>query len=317
MSVVLVNQFLEDVIQGLGTNPKTLKSKYFYDPQGDRIFQQIMASEEYYPTRCETEILQRLSPRIADFLITQLGAFDLFELGAGDATKTQYLLEELIGRAHAFSYVPIDISGEMIHYLNEALPERIPGLQVEGVVGDYFKVLRDITGKSQRNKLVLFLGGNIGNMPPQEALLFCRKVKDSLRKGDRMLIGFDLKKNPAIIQRAYDDKGGLTKAFNMNLLIRMNRELGANFILDNFDHYASYDPLTGACNSFLVSLKKQMVQIEDEQFLFEDGEVLYTETSHKYDFTELSQLASEAGFEQEDVFFDSKRWFADAIWKVI
>lgn len=309
-------QFLSDVISGLSAKTKKLDSKYFYDDQGDVLFQKIMQSEEYYLTNCEFEIFQQKSGVIAQVFIDQLKSFELLELGAGDASKTRFLLEALVSKAADFSYMPIDISGSMVSYLEDELPAQIPGLQVSGLNGEYFPMLEEVKNRSDRKKAVLFLGGNIGNMDPADALAFCRALHKSLNKGDYVLMGFDLRKNPHAIFNAYNDKAGYTKAFNLNLLHRINKELGANFETAHFEHYNSYDPLTGACRSFLISLVAQEVTIAGHTFSFEPHEVIDMEISQKYSLEEIYELGNQTNFEVVETFFDSKKWFLDILWQV-
>jgi len=309
-------QFLNDVIIGLSAKTKKLDSKYFYDDEGDRLFQKIMHSEEYYLTDCEHEIFQEKSAALSDLFMEQLQAFELLELGAGDASKTSSLLKVLVEKQANFTYMPIDISGSMISYLEENLPTKMPGLQVSGLNGEYFPMLEKANTISERKKAVLFLGGNIGNMDPDDALAFCKQLHASLNTGDYLLMGFDLRKNPHAIFNAYNDKAGYTKAFNINLLRRMNTELGADFDLLQFEHYNSYDPVSGACRSFLISLVHQEVKIAGQIFSFEANEVVDMEISQKYSLEEIYDIGNQTNFEVVETFFDSKKWFLDILWKV-
>jgi len=311
-----MNNFLTEVLQDLGAKPKSLRSKYFYDDIGDDLFQQIMHCPEYYPTRCEAEILRSKADVIAETLRNGFDQFDLIELGAGDATKTSYILQEFVRKQVNMTYMPVDISSSMIDFLSTTLPERIPGLKVQALNGEYFEMVDEANRRSSNHKAVLFLGGNLGNMPPEEALEFCKKLASSLQKGDLVLIGFDLKKNPKVIHAAYDDAGGLTKAFNLNLLTRINRELGGNFDISQFEHYASYDPSSGACKSFLVSLKAQQVTISGQNIEFEKDEYIDMEISQKYSLEEIDKMASDAGFVPVERFYDSNNWFLDTVWRV-
>ena len=290
-----VSKFLRDVLKGLERKPKKLDSKYFYDAKGDKLFQHIMDCPEYYITRCEAEIFSILSEAIAAELAASFEAFDLIELGAGDASKTVYLLQELLKARADFKYFPVDISRSIIDYLQYELPNKVPGLDVEGLNGEYVEMLKEANRVSGRRKVVLFLGSNIGNMDAGEALNFLIEVRTNLNPGDKLLIGFDLKKHPAIVFSAYNDHSGYTKAFNLNLLERINRELGGNFELSRFDHYPTYDPITGACKSYLVSNSKQQVLIAGRRFMFEEGEVIVMELSQKYDLQEIESLAKASG----------------------
>ena len=310
-----MSQFLEEVLHGLSQKPKRLNPKYFYDAAGDALFQQIMACDEYYLTRCEKEILETCAADIAVILKDGYDDFDLIELGAGDASKTIHILEELSMMKASFTYVPIDISFSMIQHLGEKLPGMVPGLNVRGLNGEYLDMLRKAYAGSARKKAILFLGSNIGNMEPDAALNFCKAIRATMHKGDQILIGFDLKKNPKTILAAYNDAAGYTRAFNLNLLSRINRELGGNFVPEQFDHYPTYDPGTGACKSYLVSQVDQQVRVGGKLFSFEKNEVIFMEVSQKYNFEEIVNLATLSGFVPVEAFFDHQHWFVDTVWK--
>lgn len=307
--------FHRDVLQGLSAKDKYLDAKYFYDDNGDRIFQRIMACPAYYPTNCEMEIMQEQSARISALVASLADTFDVVELGAGDATKSVHLLQELLHIDHTFTYYPIDISANVISQLERNLPASLPALQVHGLHGEYFEMLRMAQTLSTRPKVVLCMGGNIGNFTPAETRKFCRQLRNYLQAGDMLITGFDLKKHPQIILNAYNDAEGITKEFNLNLLTRINREMEANFNLSNFDHYATYDPGTGACKSYLVSLEDQQVQILNEVIEFKMYETIYMEISQKYSLDETEKLALQAGFEPIAHFSDRKGWFADCLWQ--
>lgn len=307
--------FLKDVLKGLYSSPKYLESKYFYDQKGDSIFQQIMHSPEYYPTNCELEILSEQTGDIVQSILARHENFDLVELGAGDALKSTYLLKYLAHQDIEFTYYPIDISGNVIDNLHMKLPEQIPGLNIHGLKGEYFNMLKSAYSRSGKPKLVLFLGSNIGNMLPEEALYFCIKLKEHLSPGDLLLIGFDLKKDPQTILDAYNDKQGFTRNFNLNLLTRINRELDADFNLDSFRHFPTYNPENGACHSYLVSLKDQQVTIAGHEIQFEANETIHMEISQKYTVEQTNDLAKATGFTPVEYYYDSKGWFLDAIWR--
>lgn len=310
------DSFLDDVLQGLTSKQKHLQSKYFYDEQGDKLFQKIMACPDYYLTRCELDVFQNKTSELA-FPIQAPGTpFDLIELGAGDATKTTYLLHHLQEASAEFTYKPIDISGHILSVLEKQLHQSLPDLNVEPSEGDYFDALKTICRQSSRRKVVLFLGSNIGNMQPNESAAFCKQLSSLLAPGDLAIVGFDLKKNPKTILHAYDDKDGLTSQFNLNLLRRINNELNGDIDLDQFEHFQTYDPASGACRSFLMSLSKQTATIAGQPISFEENEAVYMEVSQKYDRQQIDQLATEAGFKAISHCFDSKKWFMDAVWKM-
>ena len=308
--------FLKDVLKGLSSSPKYLESKYFYDHNGDRIFQQIMHCPEYYPTNCELEILSGQTRAIVQTILDRHQHFDLIELGAGDALKSSYLLKYLAEKEVDFTYYPIDISGNVIANLRKKLPEHISGLNIHGLNGEYFHMLKDAYSLSDKPKLVLFLGSNIGNMFPDDALNFCIKLKEHLLPGDLLLIGFDLRKDPQTILDAYNDKQGFTRNFNLNLLTRINRELDGNFDLNAFQHFPTYNPESGACQSYLVSRKDQEVSIAGHVIRFEANESIHMEISQKYTLKQTEDLARAAGFVPMEYYYDSKRWFLDTIWEV-
>lgn len=307
-------QFYSDVIEGLQSTPKRLSSKYFYDANGDKLFQDLMNCDEYYPTNCELEIFTQQAAEICQAMIADGDAFDLIELGAGDATKSTYLLKYLLDNNIDFNYLPIDISDNVISYLNVTLPVTLPGIKMTGLNGDYFDMLKKAAATSSRRKVVMFLGSNIGNMPVNDAQDFCRELRNHLSPGDMLLIGIDLKKNPKTVLAAYNDKEGITRRFNLNLLERMNRELHADFDLSKFEHYPMYDPETGACKSYLVSTEDQQVKINKEVINFCKDEYIYMEISQKYTVMQTNQMAQNTGFKADNIFFDSKKWFIDAIW---
>lgn len=312
-----MDQFLKDVLDGLTSRPKTLSSKYFYDEKGDKLFQEIMDCPEYYPTNCEMEIFTAHTKELALTLKNGFNTFDLIELGAGDATKSSFLLKELMDMKVDFTYMPIDISSTMISHLEETLPQKIEGLKVHGLNGEYFAMLEKANTISKRKKVVLMLGGNIGNETPENATAFCCKIHASLQQGDLMMIGFDLKKNPRVILAAYNDAAGFTRDFNLNLLHRINTELNGNFDTHQFEHYASYDPATGACKSYLVSRINQEVNISGQAFHFEENEFIYMEISQKYSVQETEKMAEESGFKPVKHFYDHKKWFLDTVWACV
>lgn len=312
-----IEQFRFDVLKGLSGTPKKLHSKYFYDKIGDTLFQQIMAMPEYYLTNCEMDIFQNKTSELANIILETDEAFDLIELGAGDGTKSAFLLKHLLDQKADFNYMPIDISANILSVLNSKLKADLPELNITCLEGEYFKMLEKATELSSRRKVVLFLGSNIGNMEKEEALSFCRGLNSYLSSGDIVLMGFDLKKNPQIILDAYNDKTGITAAFNLNLLTRINRELNADFVVEKFEHYQTYDPLSGACRSYLISLDNQLVTIEGQSINFEKDELIYMELSQKYSLEESEELANSSGFETINHIMDSKSWFTDVAWLAV
>lgn len=313
-----MNQFLQDVVKGLSSTPKYLQSKYFYDKRGDELFQKIMQSEEYYLTNCEMEIFSTQTSDLADIIIDQHNNFDVVELGPGDAIKSIYLLKELVNKNAIDTYFPVDISNNIIDLLQKKLPEQLPQLNIHGLNGEYLSMLTSAKKISDKIKLVLFLGSNIGNIPKEGVNRFCLNLRSQLSEGDMVLVGMDLKKNPKQILAAYNDGKGYTKEFNLNLLKRINGELRADFNINDFEHYATYDPASGACKSYLISMRDQQVTIPDDVTIkFAKDETVYMEISQKYTIDESDTIATQCGFEPVAHFFDKRKWFTDVIWKCV
>lgn len=310
-----MNTFAKDVKDGLSGSPKHVPSKYFYDDAGSQIFQQIMDMPEYYLTNSEHEILSQQSDAI--FAATRfIQPFQIIELGAGDGAKTKELLGYLLNQNIEFTYVPIDISQKANDLLTEKLHKELPGINIQPETGDYFQVLERID-QAGKPRLLLFLGANIGNYNPSEAENLVRLFHSHMHDGDKLLIGFDIQKNPNTIAVAYNDPAGITRDFNMNLLKRINRELGGDFVLDQFDFYSHYNPQNGEIRSFLVSLKQQNVNIKatDQTFEFDRNELIYTELSKKYSTKEIRDLANATGFKVTKHFWDSRCYFVNSLWE--
>jgi L-histidine N-alpha-methyltransferase len=305
----------DHVRDGLRKPFKTLSSMYFYDDEGSRLFQEIMALPEYYPTRTEFGLLMEHAAAICDALRPATGEpFYLLELGAGDGLKTKILLRHLLNIGARFTYVPIDISTAALDGLSATLQAELPGLEVEPVVADYADALTLMASRPGR-KAVLFLGSNIGNFLPNERQAFLRRLRQPLTSDDRLLIGFDLQKDPRQIRAAYDDSQGVTAEFNVNLLRRLNRELEADFDLANWRHYTDYDPISGAVRSFLVSTKAQLVHIAalSETVEFAAWEMIHTENSYKFTRPMIESLATDAGFAMQEFFTDVQDFFSDVV----
>lgn len=311
-----IDGFRSDVLEGLKSKPKKLSSKYFYNKKGDYLFQKIMAMPEYYLTKSELDIFKNKTADLADLITPDNQSFDLIELGAGDAMKSTFLLKYLVEKGTDFTYMPIDISGNILSILNEKLSHEIPSLKIIPLEGEYFEMLQEAASLSSRRKVILFLGSNIGNMSLEEAEIFCKDLKRNLASEDVVLIGFDLKKNPHTILNAYNDKQGFTAAFNLNLLTRINTELNADFDLEQFQHYQTYDPISGACKSYLVSLKDQNVSIGNETIPFKENELIDMEISQKFSPEKIQELSEKSGFKMIGEIKDSKKWFVDTVWQV-
>ncbi len=311
---IQVDTFAASVLEGLQSSPKRLESKYLYDDRGDGLFREITELPEYYLTACELEILYARSHLILkDY---EAGApLDVVELGAGDGTKSAYLLEEALRRELDLKYIPIDISPAALDCLSEHMADRLPQLEVAPLCGDYLTSLHQLHEKSSRPELLLFLGSNIGNYSDDDAVGLLRQLAHAMVHDDRILVGFDLRKDPNLIHRAYNDEAGVTREFNLNLLRRINRELGADFDLDRFDHYEHYDPVAGEALSFLVSLSRQTVTIEalEQSFPFTRHELVHTERSRKYSPFEIETLARQSGLGIVRTLYDTREYFTDVL----
>lgn len=312
-------QFAADVDEGLSAEKKFIPSKYFYDENGDKVFQKIMELEEYYLTRKEFNILSTNKDEILK-LCSSEGTieFQLIEFGAGDGTKTKILLDHFIKHEAKFKYVPVDISGSVLEELMSDLKVNYPNLDGYSIQDDYFNALKRINFDGNARKVVLFLGSNIGNFLEDEANEFLGKLANNMNSGDQVLIGFDLMKDPKVLMDAYDDQEGVTAEFNLNLLRRINRELGGNFVLECFEHVAKYDPVTGAMESYLVSKRNQEVFIESsgKTYQFDAWEAIHTEISQKFSIKAIERFASNAGFEVINHFMDDQEYFNDSLWEL-
>jgi L-histidine N-alpha-methyltransferase len=311
----MFSQFAKDVVAGLGTTPKSLPSKYFYDALGDELFIKIMDLPEYYLTRAEMDIFtQQTNALIAALEQVPTMHFELVELGAGDGQKTLHLLEGLLAAGYDFTYVPVDISSHVLKQLEARLAEHLPELDIAPKTGDYFEQL-NILYETETPRVVLYLGSNLGNLTDLKAAMFLEELSDCFKSADRLILGVDQIKSADIILPAYSDAGGVTAAFNLNLLARIKRELGGEFDLKTFQHTAEYSEDTGIASSYLVSLIEQSIRIEllDRSFYFAEGERIHTEISRKYDLKLVEKIIRNTRFQITGVLRDSDDYFLDII----
>ncbi len=314
----LVDSFADDVREGLSNQPKYLHPKYFYDKAGSELFERITEQPEYYPTRTEASILKGHAPDIRDAVD---GEVSLVELGSGSSNKTTILLDCFLEEQSRLPYLPIDISPKILEQSAERLDSDYEGLATIPIASDYATGLsaanRIIDEKNHLpdRKLVLFLGSTIGNFEPPAARSFLRMIRDRMRDGDGLLVGFDLQKDREVLNAAYNDRAGVTARFNLNLLTRINRELGGTFDLEQFSHRAFYNDDKGRIELHLKSEKEQEITIDslDETYVFEKEETIHTESSYKYTLGLIENHAQSGGFETERVFTDDKEWFALAL----
>lgn len=313
------DSFAEDVGSGLTAKPKTLPPKYFYDELGSHLFEAICCLPEYYLTRAESEILgQHADGIVAEIADGAGGAVRLVELGSGSAVKTRHLISAVLRRQPELLYLPVDISAGTLERSSRELLHEYPRLRIVAYAADYFTALSGPAGsritncRADERNLVLFLGSNIGNFEPEESRKFLRAIRGILHTGDVLLLGADLKKSSAVLVQAYDDALGVTAAFNLNLLTRINRELGGDFDVTRFSHRAVYNKALGRVESYLVSRapQKAFVGAIALEVSFEENETIHTENSHKFDLDQLSEMARDSGFALRKSWFDTKRFFS-------
>lgn len=312
----IVRTLVEDVREGLTAAPKHLAPKYFYDAIGSALFDVITLLPEYYPTRSEAEILEKYADEIVRAVE---GRKQLLELGSGSATKTRVLIEAILKQQDELTFVPNDISPTVLEEGSRVLLQMYDNLTIEACAADYFTALENIKLNQEDRTLALFLGSNIGNFTPDEAREFLSALRKVLKTNDCLLLGADLKKDRKILIDAYDDPIGVTAAFNLNLLARLNREIEADFDLRGFKHRAVYNENYGRVEMHLESLAAQRVTLKklDLQIDFAPGETIHTENSHKFDLSDLSALGSETKFELVNSWFDAERKFSSNLFRAI
>ncbi len=301
--------FAEDVRQGLSTEPKRLLPKYFYDELGSLLFDAICLLPEYYLTRAENEIIERY----ADEIVSSVdGHITLLEMGSGSASKTKLIVESLLKKQDNLLFIPVDISASALESSSRILLQSFPRLRIEAYAADYFDALSALSTKKRGRTLALFLGSNISNFGRDEAPAFLRSLRRVLGEGDALLLGADLKKDRTVLEPAYDDALGITAAFNLNLLARVNRELDGDFNLSAFKHHAFYNEEIGRVEIYVESTCSQTVKIGklDIEVQFNATERIHTENSYKYDLTGIALLATETGFRSTRTWLDSQKRFS-------
>ena len=297
------SDFLAEVIAGLSQQPKTISPKFFYDQRGSELFDEICLQPEYYPTRTETKILQDNAQEIAALIGPESV---LVELGSGASEKVRLLFDALTPA----SYMGVDISKEFLLLATRRLAQDYPGLEVHAVCADFSQQLALPTQAEQGQVVAFFPGSSIGNFEPVAAVQFLRQVADCVGHGGKLLIGVDLKKDSAILDSAYNDAAGVTAAFNLNLLQRIQDELDAELEISAFNHRAFYNAAQSRVEMHLVSACKQAIVLDDEVFELAAEESIHTESSYKYHLDEFAQLARRAGFEVEQVWTDTRQMFS-------
>ncbi|EEF59699.1 L-histidine N(alpha)-methyltransferase [Pedosphaera parvula] len=300
-----IEHFRDDVLNGLARRQKSVPCKYLYDEEGARLFEEICELGEYYPTRTEVRILKRNIGEMAAWVGPKC---NLIEFGSGNSMKTRFLLSHL---DHPARYIPIDVARAQLLETSTRLVNEFPGLEVAPICADYTNHFElPAFSSSSGRPIVFFPGSTIGNFEPEEAEGFLRRVAEMCGEEGGMLLGVDLKKDSAVLNPAYNDAEGVTAAFNLNLLVRANRELDANFDLACFRHHAFYNEYAGRIEMHLISRKRQNVSVCGEEFEFELGESILTEHSYKYTPQEFEELAVQAGFKVVRCWTDERQWFS-------
>ena len=308
--------FAEAVRRGLGSLPKTLPCQYFYDAAGSELFEQICSLPEYYLTRAEDSILQEHADEmVGGWFQTPV----LLELGSGSSSKTRRLIEAGLSAYGGLHYIPIDVSPTILEESARGLVRDFSGLRVTGYAADYRQALAALARKIERPKLVVFLGSSLGNYHTEAAVELLSAVAESLNPADRLLLGTDLVKGRETLEAAYDDAQGVTARFNRNLLVRINRELGADFEVEQFAHEARFRADLGRVEMHLVSLREQAVHVPGSGVVarFGEGESIHTENSHKYTVEALGDLAARSGFVEEAAWTDRQGFFRVQRWRAL
>jgi len=307
--------FARDIQRGLTSNPKHLFPKYLYDELGSRLFEAICQVDEYYLTRAEDEILTNHADEIVG---STPDCETLIELGSGSAEKTRKIIEALIRRRGELLFIPVDISASALEESSHALLDSYSSLRIDAYAADYFQALEALPPRDESPALVLFLGSNIGNFAPDEAIEFLRAIRRVLRKGDALLLGADLKKDRATLEAAYNDSLGVTRSFIVNELERINRELDANFDLWAFGLRSVYNESLGRVEVYLESLRQQSVTIRSLNLTveFKAGERIQVESAYKFDLDDLRKIGEQTGFQLERTWLDQQRRFSSNLFRV-
>lgn len=297
--------FREAVLSGLQKTPKQIPCKYFYDEKGARLFEEICKLDEYYIPRCEAQIMKRHIADITGMIGPQIC---LIEYGCGDCKKVQFMLDHL---EVPLIFIPIDISKKQLIEVTDNLVFEYPEIEILPVCADYTHNFKLPDYKSNvKKRVIYFPGSTIGNFDPPAALQFLQHMADTCQRGGVLIIGVDLKKDPIVLHNAYNDSKGVTAAFNLNILQHINREMEADFNPHFFKHYAFYNPLFGRIEMHLISLREQIIHIDNKSIKIAEGESIHTESSYKYTLAEFAHLAARAGFEVKQVWTDNREWFS-------
>ena len=300
--------FAEEIFSSLNADLKFISPKYFYDKKGSELFEKICLLPEYYPTRIEVTILKKLQQELPSFLDD---SFRIVELGSGSSVKTRLIIDVFAKLQNKIEYFPIDIS-EILTESSEQLIHDYDNLYITGIIDTYEGGLEFLKHYDDKNNLITFLGSSFGNFSPSDGYLFLKKIHSTMKSGDLFLIGLDLVKEKHILESAYDDTQGVTAEFNLNVLSRINDELGGNFNLENFEHHSVYHEKEQRIEMYLKSSQKQSVIIPKSNLLLdlEKNQLIHTEYSHKYRLSQIHDLLDDAGFELKHTWLDENKYFS-------
>lgn len=313
-SETLVEQFAADVLSGFDSHPKRLPSKYFYDDRGSELFQRITEQPEYFVTRSEIAVLKEVRSMLPSVIGEK--ELDVIELGPGNGEKAKLLMDGFLEAGTRINYYPVDISAKAMDLIRGRISET-EGLTIHGLVSDYVEGLDYVRKLSPKPLLVLFLGSSIGNFLKPEREAFLSAVRKTLGAGDFLMVGFDLRKDPSAHVSSFNDAAGMTEQFNINLLHRINRELGGNADTSKFKYYSYFNPVLGAMESYLVSLVEQEVTIArlNRTFAFQAFEPILVEYSFKLRPNEIDALARTCGYSIRQNFSEPSGSFMDSLWQ--
>ena len=310
-----LQQSLKDAVaDGFQKTPRSIPALFFYDTTGSQLFEQICKLPEYYPTRTEHKIL---TDNARDIIATVTGEVELVELGSGSSAKTRVLINAILADQPHLHYIPTDISADFLLESSIALKNEYESLSITAIAAEHSEALRLLPEGGNQARLFLFLGSNIGNFEPEAAIDFIGRIRSRMREEDCLLIGFDLVKDRQVLFDAYNDKAGVTAAFNKNLLVRINRELGGDFNPDLFDHYAPFVEEHSRIEMRLISQCDQGVYVRclGQRFDFEKGEYIHTENSYKYTLEGFGSLCEAAGMKMGEHYLDEHGWFAVGLFR--
>jgi len=307
--------FAEEIGDTLQQSKKSISPKFFYDQTGSKIFDEICSLPEYYPYNAETEILEQIEQKLLPYLSDE---FHLVELGSGSSVKTRLLIDVLFKSQKHLQYFPIDIS-EILYQSAKNLCMDYPNLTVTGVVDTFENGLDFIEHYDNKPNLITFLGSSFGNFEQSEGMVFLKKINNLMKSNDLFLIGLDLKKDSNVLYNAYNDSQNTTAKFNLNVLKRINTELGGNFNLENFEHHVIYNEKKGRIEMYLRSLSEQSIKISKSDLFINlsKNELIHTENSHKFSISQIESTFRDSNFEKLEIWFDSRKYFAMVLVKKI